>query len=185
MNNIIKKLRTTAGLTQEELAQKLDVHPQSVWAWEHGKTTPKGKRLKALADFFGVSEELIKSPQLKRTVAVLGTIPAGIPLESIEDIIDYEDIPNSWQGEYFGLRVRGDSMFPKYLDGDTIIVKVQSTCDNGQDCVVQVNGFDATLKSVYIKDGYFELRPYNKKYDVLRFADIRILGVVKEIRRKV
>ena len=183
--NTVKELRIKAGLTQEELADKLGVHPQSIWAWENGKNNPKGKRLRAVAEFFDVPENEIVAPKLKRTIAVLGFIPAGIPLESIENIIDYEDIPHDWQGEYFGLKVHGDSMSPKYLDGDTIIVKVQPTCENGQDCVVQVNGFDATLKTVYFKDGYFELRPFNSKYEPMNFVDVKILGIVVELRRKI
>ena len=76
-------------------------------------------------------------------------------------------------------------MSPKYLDGDTIIVKVQHTCDSGQDCVVQVNGFDATLKKVVIKDGYFELVPINEAYETMCFKNVDILGVVVELRRKI
>ena len=112
-------------------------------------------------------------------------MPAGIPLEAIEDIIGWEDIPSEWAGEYFGLKVRGDSMSPKYLDGDTIIVKAQPTCDSGQDCVVQVNGFDATLKTVHINDGFFTLTPINPAYDTLRFKEVKVLGIVVELRRKI
>ena len=183
--NTIKELRLSAGLTQEELAQELGISPQTVWGWENGKFSPKGKRLRDVAQFFGISEDAITNPKTNNRIAVLGSVPAGIPLEAIEDITDYEDIPKEWKGEYFGLKVKGDSMSPKYLNGDTIIVKVQPTCDSGQDCVVQVNGFDATLKKVVVKDDCFELVPYNDNYEPMKFKDIKILGVVVELRRKI
>lgn len=112
-------------------------------------------------------------------------MPAGTPIEAIEDIVGYEDVPGEWSGEYFGLKVRGDSMSPKYLDGDTIIVKVQPTCDSGQDCVVQVNGFDATLKKVVIEKDHYTLVPYNDAYEPMTFTVIKILGVVVELRRRI
>ena len=184
MNNV-KRFRVDFGLTQGELADKLGVNIQTVWSWENQKYNPKGKRLRDLARLFGVPEAELINDTPKNRIAVLGSVHAGIPLEAIEDIVDYEDIPVEWRGDYFGLKVRGDSMSPKYLDGDTIICKVQSTCESGQDCVVRVNGFDATLKTVVIGDGFIELVPYNSQYDTLRFKSVTIIGVVVELRRKI
>ena len=183
--NTVKNLRTQAGLTQEELAYKLGVSPQTVWGWENGKFSPKGKRLRDLAQFFNVLEAEIVSPTQKKQVPVLGHVSAGIPLEAITDILDYEDIPQDWQGDYFALQIRGDSMSPKYLDGDVVIVRVQPTCDNGQDAVVQVNGFDATLKTVYIAQDHIELHSINPKYQPMKFKNVQIMGVAVELRRKI
>ena len=184
MNNV-KQFRVDLGLTQNELASKIGVNIQTVWGWENQKFNPKGKRLRDLARLFGVPEADIVGGKPKNVIAVLGSVHAGIPLEAIEDIVDYEEIPTDWRGEYFGLKVRGDSMSPKYLDGDTIICKVQSTCESGQDCVVRVNGFDATLKTVVIGDGFVELVPYNSQYETTRFKSVAIIGVVVELRRKI
>ena len=127
-------------------------------------------------------------------IKVFGTVPAGIPIEAIEDVVDWEDIPNDWISggqEYFGLKVKGDSMYPKYLDGDTIIVRKQSDCESGQDCVVYVNGYDATLKKVVKKPDCIILQPLNPTYDpkVYDYNDesnpVTIAGVVVEIRRTV
>lgn len=88
-------------------------------------------------------------------------------------------------GEYFGLRVRGDSMDPKYVNGDTVIIRRQSDCDTGDDCVVFVNGFDATLKTVIKHDDGIELKPYNQKYNSMFFdSGVEIIGVVIELRRR-
>ena len=63
--NTVKDLRLKNGLTQEELAEKIGVHVQTVWAWENGKNNPKGKRLRDLAEFFHVSEADIQNPKLE------------------------------------------------------------------------------------------------------------------------
>ena len=58
---------------------------------------------------------------------MLGHIPAGIPVEAIEDVLDYEEAPLDWTTggrEYFALKIKGDSMSPNYIDGDTVIFLV-------------------------------------------------------------
>lgn len=126
-------------------------------------------------------------------IPVLGRIPAGVPIEMIQDIIDWEDISEDMlKGgkEYFALKVNGDSMYPEYLNGDIIIVLKQNDCENGQDCVVAVNGDDATFKRVYKLNGGITLQPLNNSYlpvfysneDILN-KPVKILGTVKQIRR--
>ena len=141
--------------------------------------------------------EYVPSDRSKKfiRVPVLGRIPAGIPIEAIEDVEDWEDFPisDTIQGrQYFGLKVKGDSMEPEYRDGDTIIVQQQETCNSGDDCAVMVNGDDATFKRVRLHEDGLTLQPLNTKYDPRFFTakevqslPVRILGVVVEIRRKV
>lgn len=129
-------------------------------------------------------------------IPVLGTIPAGIPLEAIEDILDWEEIPLAWGSggrKYFGLRVKGDSMYPRYLEGDTVILRKETTCESGDDCAVLVNGSEATLKQVMIRgNGSLELRPANpicppRIYSPAEVESlpVQIIGVVVELRRKI
>ncbi len=129
-------------------------------------------------------------------IPVLGSIPAGIPIELIEDIIDYEDISEEMlKGgkEYFALKVKGSSMWPKYLDGDTIIVLKQDDCESGQDAIVMVNGDDGTFKRVIKKNNGITLEPINQQeYNSVSYTNkeilqlpVKILGIVKEIRRKI
>lgn len=129
-------------------------------------------------------------------IPVLGTIPAGIPLEAIEDIHDWEEIPAAWADggrEYFGLQVKGDSMYPQYLEGDTVILRKATTCDSGDDCAVLVNGDEATLKRVFLHEGgAIELRPVNTAYPPRTYSSaevealpVQIIGVVVELRRKI
>lgn len=182
----IQQLRKQRGLTQQELADLIGVHVASIRGWEQGRYEPKGIRFNRLCDVLGISiDELTGHDFSKTRVPILGRIPAGIPMEAIEDILDYEDIPSSWSGDYFGLRVRGDSMEPKYINGDTVIVRRQSDCDTGDDCIVLVNGFDATLKTVIKHDDGIELKPYNQKYNSMFFdSGVEIIGVVIELRRR-
>ena len=81
-------------------------------------------------DIMGVTDdnydESIKSVQ----IPVLGYVKAGIPMTAVENIIDYEEISQEQArtGEFFGLKIKGDSMEPKMSDGDVIIVKKTRMC---------------------------------------------------------
>jgi len=133
-------------------------------------------------------------PKKKHGIPVLGSIPAGIALEAVEDIIEWIDIPESWLSgdrQYFGLQVHGDSMYPEYLDGDTVIIRKQPSCDSGDDCAVMVNATDATLKRVHVYPDHLELEAINKMYgkrsftnDEVQSLPISVIGVVVELRRK-
>lgn len=129
------------------------------------------------------------------TIKVYGTIPAGIPVEAIEDVVDTEEIPTAWlQGdrEYFALRIKGDSMYPQYLEGDIVIFRKTDTCETGDDCVVYVNGQDATFKRVKrLDDGTIILQPLNANYapytlsaQQVQELPVTIGGVAVELRRK-
>lgn len=130
-----------------------------------------------------------------RRINVLGSVPAGIPTEAVEDIIDWEELPEEMFAggkEYFGLRVSGDSMWPDILDGDIVIIRKTPTCDSGSIAVVYVNGYDATLKQVKIaEDGSITLQPRNPNYPPRTYSPqeveelpVSIAGVVVELRRK-
>lgn len=129
-------------------------------------------------------------------IPVLGAVPAGIPLEAVEDIIDWEEIPQAMCAggkEYFALEVKGDSMWPDYLPGDIVIVRKEPCCESGDICVVYINGYDATLKQVkFAGDGSITLVPKNQNYPPRTYTPeevatlpVAICGVVVELRRKI
>lgn len=200
--NQIKKIREARGIAQKVLAIAMGVSAPTVSNWESGAKEPSNKNIRKLAEFFGVSsdcilgiEEFSEMAPSKSAIRipVLGRVPAGIPIEAIEEILDWEEIPAAWEDgdrKYFATVVKGDSMYPKYQEGDVIIVRKQETCESGQDCVVYVNGYDATLKKVYLlEDGGIRLQPINTQYQPKTYYDplddpINIAGVVVEIRRK-
>lgn len=201
MNNL-KSARKATGLTQAEVAASIGITQNAYSYWENGKVKIDHESLAKLSKLFGVTIDYLmgisEQPQDNIVkIPVLGTIPAGIPLEAIEDIIDYEEIPRSFLSggkEYFALAVKGDSMWPDYLPGDVVIVRKQPICNSGDDCIVYVNGYDATLKQVKLNDEDHSLTliPRNQSYPPRTFTQeeiqtlpVTIAGVVVELRRKI
>ena len=205
--NRIKELREIMGLPQKALAAELGISQPTISDWESGRKVPSAKSTSKLADFFKVSTDYLLGRDDNNIVPVpfdravievniYGSIPAGVPVEAIEEIIGTEQIPAAWLTggrEYFALQVHGDSMYPSYLDGDIIIVRKENTCQTGDDCVVYVNGYDATLKRVKLHDdGSIEICPLNTNYAPRRYSPrevaelpVQIGGVVVELRRKI
>lgn len=196
----LKQLRKSSGKTQRDLAKSLYVTASSIGMYERDERTPSPDVLKKYADIFDVSLDYIlgNSRDLKKgedyaTINVYGSIPAGIPIEAIEDITDTEDISFKdfdKNKTYIGLKVEGDSMYPKYLDGDTIILELTPDCESYTDAAVYVNGYDVTLKTVIKNNnGTITLMPINTSYPPKTYGKndepIKILGIVKEIRRKI
>ena len=202
--NNISDLLDRSGKTQLDLAEFMNVSQATVSNWCKGAKLPRMDKIDRICEFFNVSRSDLmedgsrtqnKTPEpISVRIPVLGSIPAGIPLEAVEDVVDWEDIPIEWTKggkEFFSLKVKGDSMYPKFIEGDTIILRKQDDCENGDICAVYVNGYDATLKKVVKKQDCIVLQPLNSAYDpkVYDYNDelnpIRIAGVVVEIRRKV
>lgn len=200
----IKKLRLEKGWNQDFVAQQLNISIPALSRYESGKYEPKS--LSIVSDFaklYSVSTDYLlnidlnyEKEELNQSAVVLvyGTIPAGIPMECIEDVLDTEEIPASMlKGgkQYFGLKVKGNSMFPTYLDGDTVIFEKVDDCESGQDCVVMVNGNDGTFKRVLKNETGIILQPLNSDYAPLVFTNeqindlpVKIIGIAREIRRK-
>lgn len=129
-------------------------------------------------------------------IPVYGTIKAGIPIEAQSDITEYVDVPRSWvKGgkKFYGLKISGDSMYPKYLENDIVILEQNddNTIYNGKDCAVMINGSEATFKKVLLNEQGLVLQPYNTAYDIMMFSKeqvetlpIKIVGIAKEKRTR-
>lgn len=198
----IRKQRKSLGITQAELARKLGVSRNLVYKYETNVVTniPSNNIEKIAVALFTTPAYLMGwddnvtpiEPDDEETVRipVYGTVPAGVPIEAIEDKEGYVTIPASmFKGgkRFIALRVKGNSMYPLYLEGDTVIVEVTPDFCNGQDVVVYVNGYDATLKRIYKEDDKVILKPINPEYMemvyTLQDEPVRVLGVVRELRR--
>jgi repressor LexA len=117
-----------------------------------------------------------------------------MPIEAVEDIEDYEEIPEAMaaRGDFFALRIQGKSMEPKFSDGDVVIVRKQDDIDSGEIGVVIVNGSDATVKKVMKQENGIMLVATNqvvyppKYYDrkAIEELPVRIIGRVVELRAK-
>lgn len=192
----LKNRRMELGLTLEQVGEIAKVSKSTVMKWETGFIeNMRRDKIILLAEALQVSPLWIigledESYINSLYIPIYGSIPAGVPLEAIEDILGYEDIPVEWtkgNKEYIALKVKGDSMYPKYLDKDVVIIKLQPDCESGQDCACYVNGFDTTLKTIIKYDDRIELKPLNPNYPPQTFKnnEVTIIGIVKELRRKV
>ena len=199
----LRELRKLKNITMKKKKKKINVAESTISLYESGKREPDYQTLKKLADFFNVSIDYLigrnenENSNLKPKsvqIPVLGTIPAGIPIEAIQEVLDYEEISEDMasRGEYFALKVKGDSMLPTIKDGDIVIVKQQNDCESGQICVVMVNGFDATLKEIKKDPQGVWVLPHNSNCDFkptffsnkeVEEVPVRIIGVAVEIRR--
>lgn len=174
----------------------------------NGKSNPDNEKIFLLSKVFGVTEAWLLGynvPRYERIentgpqtpqglkIPVLGTVAAGIPISAVEEILDYEEVPQSWknQGEFFGLRIKGDSMKPDINHGDTVIVRKQSTANNGDVVITLVNGDDVTCKKFEKLDNGIMLISNNSEYSPMYFSNeevvtkpVVILGRVVELRRK-
>lgn len=200
--NRLRELRNEKEMNQTDVAKILGVTTGAYSNYENGTRDISTEMLLKLSAFFDVSVDYILGKTFVRKenisaskILVYGSIPAGIPMEMIEDIIDTEEISASLVKsgkQYFGLRIKGNSMEDKYKDGDIVIFEKTENCENGQDCVVMVNGYDGTFKRVYKNEYGITLQPLNiDLYSPLSFSNeqienlpVKIIGVAREIRRK-
>lgn len=197
----IKKLRKEKGLTQAEFADALNktyglnIERSMISRWESEAQQPMMYSVTCMAKFFGVSVDMLtgaSSPNT-RMVPVLGSVPAGIPIEAVEEILDWEEISEDMArcGDYFALRIKGDSMEPRMKEGDVVIVRQQETVENGEIAIVRINGDEATMKRFYRSEAGVQLVGTNPAFTPLIYTPeqvealpVRVLGKVVELRAK-
>lgn len=173
----------------------------------NGKVEPRQSKLYILGQALKVNEAWLmgydvpmhqkgivepnSSSQIK--VPVLGTVRAGLPMEAVENILDYEEISEDMarQGDYFALQIKGDSMEPRIKEGDVVIVRKQPDVESGEVAIVLVNGDEATIKKVQKFNGGINLVPSNPAYEVKTYSNddieslpVSIIGKVVELRAK-
>lgn len=199
--NRLKELCAKKGILQKDLAKIVGRAPSAISGWATGKFEIDNDSLFILSDYFGVSIDYIlgktsaPTPRKKGVkIPVLGEVAAGIPLDAIEDIIDYEEIPEDLAktGDFFGLRIKGDSMSPRMLDGDVVIVRKQNDVESGEIAIVLVNGDSATCKKVVKHDNGITLiannpAVYEPHFFTMQEVDtlpIKVIGKVVELRGK-
>ena len=201
---IIKREREKAGISQTDFAKMIKVTKQTLYKYEQGIITniPSNK-IEEIANVLGVSpsyimgwEDTTEEPAPKRkgvAIPVLGHVAAGIPIEMIEDIIDTEEIPEDMakHGEFFALKIKGDSMTPSINNSDVVIVRQQEDAENGDIVIATVNGNDAVCKRLKKYSDGLSLISLNPAYEPLYFntseiqgTPVKIIGKVVELRRK-
>lgn len=198
----LKEIRRQFGLSQLELAKRLRVSRSTIAMWETGGSNPDNEALMRISSIFDVSVDYLLGREGQKNnaasngsvkIPVLGDVRAGLPMEAVENILDYEEISSDMaaHGDYFALRIRGDSMEPRIHEGDVVIVRRQPDVDSGDLAIVLVNGDSATIKRVRkLSDGIM-LIPLNPSYEPIYYdvstcasLPVQILGRVVELRAK-
>ncbi len=191
----IKLRRNELGWTQQQLADKMGYTSKSTIARiEKGNNDVAQKNISKFAEVLNVSiaylmdwTEEAESKPIR--IPVLGRVAAGIPIEAIEEIIDYEEVDGNTAapGELFGLLIKGNSMAPRICDRDVVIVRKQEAADSGDIVIATINGDDAVCKKLLIYGKTILLRSNNPEYediDVTGRTDFHIIGKVVELRGK-
>lgn len=201
----LKKCRKDMSLSQKEFGQKIGVAESTVSLYESNKRFPDADTLKKISALFEVSLDYLlgnapaKAAQPKSAgrgvrIPVLGRVVAGIPIEAVEEILDYEEITPELAatGEFFALKIRGHSMEPRMMEGDVVIVRRQDDVDSGDVAIVLVNGDEATVKRVkkqeegitLIANNISVYEPHYYSNKEIEKLPVRILGKVVELRGK-
>ncbi len=203
----LKELMEEYNETVYTLAEKLSLSAGTISRYSAGLISPKITTIEFIARLYSIDPAWLSgyavpkrnqnSPSTVKAIRipVFGRLPAGVPIDALEDILCWEELDTrqfDLDHEYFGLLVHGDSMYPEYLDGDIIIVRQSEDADSGKDVLVHVNGYEAELKRLYrYRNGNIEFRAINPAYESKKFTPeeiktepVVIRGIVKELRRK-
>ena len=209
MENVLAKRlqesRSTKKMTQIEVYKQTGIHNKTLSGYENGVSEPDSQTLSILANLYNVSTDYLHgitdfknqdrntfSPDeiipinAFRQIPLLGSASCGDLLFAEQNIEDYISFPSNMLngGDYFALRVKGDSMIDAGLiEGAILIIQRQSTCDNGAIALVCVDKDDSTVKRVFFAGTQIELVPENRKYPRKSYPSkqITIQGVVKKV----
>lgn len=174
--------------------------------WYNGNIYPRIDKIEMLANYFNIKKsDLIEKheneDELKKIgaiplseiattkIPVLGTVKAGYNYLAQENIIDYIafKVDGTDKENYYALNIVGDSMEPLFDNGDTVIVHKQDDFENGDNCVVLINGEEATVKKVYKGNTGLELKAINPYYppriftkEEIKSLPVKVIGVVEK-----
>lgn len=206
IKDILSQRRKELNLTMKQVADKVGVSEGTISRWESGKIADMRRdKIMAYAQALNISPAIImgwdnvdssstiENTRAGKRIPVLGSVAAGIPIDAIEDVLDWEDISEDMAktGEFFGLRIKGDSMQPRIVEGDVVIVRQQPDADSGDVVIVQVNGDKATCKRLAKYSSGISLISFNPAYEPMNYTNeqierlpVTIIGKVVENRQK-
>lgn len=214
LGKYLEDSRKKKGLSTYDVNNLTQISQSYISLIEKGKRKPSAVILKTLAPVYGLDYidlyekagyiDLIedeKKDMLKKIgaiplsdisttkIPVLGKVKAGYNYLAQENIIDYIafNIDGTDKENYYALYVTGDSMEPLFNDGDIVIVHKQDNFENGDNCVVLINGDEATVKKVYKGTTGIELKAVNPYYPPRIFTEeetkdlpVKVIGVVEK-----
>ena len=183
----LRYLRHINKMSQDELADKLGYKSfTTVQKWEDGTAFPRVKTLNKIADIFNIDVNHLLNYNVRNNqveVPILGEVKAGYDLYANQDIYGFEYYNNKeyGPGEYFYLKVKGDSMINERInEGDIVYVKKQNYLDDKEMGVFLIDNDEVTIKRIIYDKDIIILQAANPKYPDRSFKEneIQILGKV-------
>lgn len=212
MYDRIRRLREDKDISQEELARRCGYSSRStISKIEKGERNLTGDKIQVIADVLGVRPSYLMdgeeptslcAPEVTEDTVVfpvIGEIAAGYDYPAYEDWSgETVEIPKSYlhgrsRDDFFVLSVKGDSMYPQYIDGDKVLILKQSTMNrSGEIGAIIYDGDMATLKKIEYVDGedWVKLIPINPEYTpkTIRNEDLEqchVLGIPRLLVREI
>lgn len=203
-SNLIKN----SSIDVPRLAEMLGLKSKStIYRYMNGEMAPKISTVKYASEIFNVNplwlmgydvsmKSNIKTDELGNpvvSVPLLGTVKAGYDYLAEENWIGTIDIDKKLAetGEFFALKIHGDSMAPTFIENDTVIVRKQDDFESGNIVVALINGDEATIKKAKKSENSILLQPLNTNYEPLIFSKeemktipVKIIGIVKKLDRE-
>lgn len=183
----LRYLRRSNKMSQDELADKLGYKSfTTVQKWEDGTAFPRVRTLNKIADIFEVDVEHLLNVNIRgeqTAFPILGEVKAGYNMYADEDICGYEYCNNEefGPGEYFYLKVKGDSMIDLRIgEGDMVFVRKQNYLNDKDVGVFLLDNNEVTIKTVRFGKDKLTLKAANPAYPdrVFRPDEVQILGRV-------
>lgn len=194
--------------TPSDIVNLLGVSKSTVSSWRNGEKMPRMDKIEALANYFGclksdlIEQKSLRAPEVTEDTVifpVIGEIAAGYDYPAYEDWSGKTvEIPKSYlhgrsRDDFFVLSVKGDSMYPQYMDGDKVLILKQSTMNrSGEIGAIIYDGDMATLKKIEYVDGedWVKLIPINPEYTpkTIRNEDLEqchVLGIPRLLVREI
>ena len=184
----LKEAIQKKGFSQNDLAKSSGISKSKISCYVHGRYVPNAEAMSKISVALGVTPEYLlgKDETQKILVPILGRVAAGSPTFVQEDILGYTV---SDQDGVFALSVKGDSMSPRILDGDLVLVKKQDYAEDGDLIIALVE--DETTCKIFKRTAWgVTLVPFNQAFTPLMYvgeeaaAKVKIIGKVIESRHK-
>lgn len=196
---ILRDLRLSNKLTQDELATRLRISKSAISMYENGRREPDLETLESIADYFNVDINRLTGnipslPVYPVTNAVMlpvvANVTAGFEGAAVEEFQGLEpayDVKNP--DECVWLKVKGESMSPEIKNGDYVLVRKQPDIEDGDIAVLIYNGEDGTVKKIKKHENAISLIPLNLSFEPRiivgeELKSVIIYGKVIEVKRK-
>ena len=205
--NRLRSAMDIRNIKASELSEKSNIPKSAISQYLSGLYEAKQKSIFKLATVLDVSEAWLMGLDVPMTknikidklgnpiieIPILGTVKAGYDYLAQENWIGTVDIDKKLaeSGEFFALKIKGDSMAPVLIEEDIVIIKKQDDFDSGDIVVAIVNGDEATVKKAKKSENSILLQPFNTNYEPLIFTKeemdtipVKIVGIVKQLKRE-